>query len=34
MVIPYVTNLDYLSYSSYDAQKLSAANLYATLNYM
>jgi hypothetical protein len=34
MVIPYVTNLDYLSYSSYDAQDLSAANLYATLDYM
>jgi len=33
-VVPYVTNLDYLSYSSYDAQDLSAANLYATLDYM
>jgi hypothetical protein len=33
-VIPYVTNLDYLSYSSYDAQNLSTADLYATLNYM
>jgi hypothetical protein len=33
-VIPYVTNLDYLSYSSYDAQDLSASDLYATLNYM
>ena len=33
-VIPYVTNLDYLSYSSYDAQNLSSANLDATLNYM
>lgn len=33
-VIPYVTNLDYLSYSSYDAQDLSAANLNATLDYM
>jgi hypothetical protein len=33
-VVPYVTNLDYLSYSSYDVQNLSAANLYATLNYM
>jgi hypothetical protein len=33
-VVPYVTNLDYLSYSSYDAQNLSTANLYATLNYM
>lgn len=33
-VIPYVTNLDYLSYSSYDAQNLSASDLYTTLNYM
>lgn len=33
-VIPYVTNLDWLSYSSYDSQNLSAANLYTTLNYM
>jgi hypothetical protein len=33
-VIPYVTNLDYVSYSSYDAQNLSAADLYTTLNYM
>lgn len=33
-VIPYVTNLDYLSYSSYDAQNLSATDLYTTLNYM
>ncbi|MGH8024067.1 MAG: hypothetical protein ACRED1_10825, partial [Limisphaerales bacterium] len=33
-VVPYVTNLDYLSYSSYDAQNLSAASLDATLNYM
>ncbi|HSY16800.1 MAG TPA: DUF2341 domain-containing protein [Candidatus Acidoferrales bacterium] len=33
-VIPYVTNLDYLSYSSYDAQNLSTSDLYATLNYM
>ena len=33
-VIPYVTNLDYISYSSYDAQDLSASNLYTTLNYM
>ena len=33
-VVPYVTNLDYLSYSSYDVQNLSSANLYATLNYM
>jgi hypothetical protein len=34
MVIPYVTNLDCLSYSSYDSQNLSAANLDATLDYM
>src|ERR1035437_8221794 len=33
-VIPYVTNLDCLSYSSYDSQNLSAADLYTTLNYM
>jgi hypothetical protein len=34
MVVPSVTNLDYLSYSSYDAENLDAADLYATLNYM
>jgi hypothetical protein len=33
-VAPYVTNLDYLSYSSYDAQNLDTADLYSTLNYM
>lgn len=33
-VVPYVTNLDYLSYSSYDAQNLSQADLDTTLNYM
>lgn len=33
-VVPYVTNLDYLSYSSYDSQNLSNAELYSTLNYM
>ncbi|MGA2245973.1 MAG: DUF2341 domain-containing protein [Verrucomicrobiota bacterium] len=33
-VVPYVTNLDWLSYSSYDSQNLSAADLYTTLNYM
>lgn len=33
-VVPYVTNLDYLSYSSYDAQNLSTSDLYTTLNYM
>lgn len=33
-VIPYVTNLDYVSYSSYDAQNLSSSDLYTTLNYI
>jgi hypothetical protein len=33
-VVPYVTNLDWLSYSSYDSQDLSSADLYTTLNYM
>ena len=33
-MVPYVTNLDYLSYSSYDAQNLDSSDLYATLNYM
>src|SRR6185369_10311457 len=33
-VIPYVTNLDYLSYSSYDAMDLPASGLYATVDYM
>jgi hypothetical protein len=33
-VVPYVTNLDFLSYSSYDAQNLDTADLYSTLNYM
>jgi hypothetical protein len=33
-VIPYVTNLDYVSYSSYDAMNLSSSSLYATLDYM
>ncbi|HZV33074.1 MAG TPA: LamG-like jellyroll fold domain-containing protein, partial [Verrucomicrobiae bacterium] len=33
-VIPYVTNLDYISYSSYDAMRLSTSDLYTTLNYM
>ncbi len=33
-VVPYVTNLDYLSYSSYDSQNLSQSDLYTTLNYM
>jgi len=34
MVIPYVTNLDFISYSSYDAMNLDAASLYSTLDYM
>ena len=34
MVVPYVTNLDYLSYSSYDSMDLSAADFYATLDYI
>jgi hypothetical protein len=33
-VLPYVTNIDCVSYSSYDAQNLSAANLDATLDYI
>ncbi|HWW02602.1 MAG TPA: DUF2341 domain-containing protein [Candidatus Acidoferrum sp.] len=33
-VAPYVTNLDYLSYSSYDAMNLATSELYATLDYM
>ena len=33
-VVPYITNLDYLSYSSYDSQNLDSSDLYATLNYM
>ena len=33
-VIPYVTNLDYVSYSSYDMQRLSDANKQTTLDYM
>lgn len=33
-VLPFVTNIDYVSYSSYDAQNLSSANLYATLDYI
>jgi hypothetical protein len=33
-VVPYVTNLDCLSYSSYDSQNLSSSDLYTTLNYM
>ena len=33
-VVPYVSNLDCLSYSSYDSQNLSSSDLYTTLNYM
>ncbi|HEY2084215.1 MAG TPA: DUF2341 domain-containing protein [Verrucomicrobiae bacterium] len=33
-VLPYVTNIDYVSYSSYDAEDLSTANLYSTLDYI
>jgi len=33
-VVPYVTNLDYLSWSSYEAQNLGSTDLYATLDYM
>jgi len=33
-VLPYVTNIDCVSYSSYDAQNLSAADLYSTLDYI
>jgi hypothetical protein len=33
-VIPYVTNLDYVSYSSYDMQRLSDANKQATMDYI
>lgn len=33
-VIPYVTNLDYVSYSSYDMQRLDDASKTATLDYM
>ena len=33
-VIPYVTNLDYVSYSSYDGMNLTNSALYTTLDYM
>jgi len=33
-VVPYVTNLDYVSWSSYDGQNLSASALSNTLDYM
>jgi hypothetical protein len=32
-VVPFVTNLDFVSYSSYDMQDLSAADITTTLNY-
>jgi len=34
MVVPYITNLDFLSYSSYDAMNLDPASLYSTLDYI
>lgn len=34
MVVPYLTNLDFLSYSSYDAMDLDSNSLYSTLNYI
>ena len=34
MVVPYVTNLDLISYSSYDAMNLDSNSLYSTLDYM
>jgi hypothetical protein len=33
-VVPYLTNLDFLSYSSYDAMDLDATSLYTTLDYV
>ena len=33
-VIPYVTNLDFVSYSSYDAMNYDTATLYSMLNYI
>ena len=33
-VVPYVTNLDFVSWSSYDGMNLGAADLSATLDYM
>jgi hypothetical protein len=33
-VVPFVTNLDFVSYSSYDVMEASAATLSATLDYM
>lgn len=34
MVVPAITNLDYVSWSSYDGMTLPAGDLWATLNYM
>ena len=34
MVLPYVTNMDFVSWSSYDGQGLGTSDLYATLNYI
>lgn len=34
MVLPYVTNLDYISYSSYDVMDQDSNTLYSTLNYI
>lgn len=33
-VLPYVTNIDCVSYSSYDAENLDSNDLYTTLNYI
>ena len=33
-VLPYVTNVDFVSWSSYDGQDLGAADLHATLDYI
>lgn len=33
-VLPYVTNIDFVSYSSYDAMNLDTNNLYTTLHYI
>ncbi len=34
VVVPYVTNLDFVSYSSYDAMDLASTPLYSTLDYI
>lgn len=33
-VLPFVTNIDYVSYSSYDAQNLNESELFKTLDYL